>query len=409
MIQVGYDSEWFLSKAFPALNDKRIKEKINLVGICGIEDNTTRAIVNLKERKAQRELVKDYGARNILAEVASIDKMIEGLQKEALEYHHVNGDFSLPLEAHKREDRIVYICSKNFMHIGYLKDAVEHGAHIILEKPAIVLLNESGEADNVQLKELEEVIASCPESQKLIDAEHYAHKKAATIFYSKLEEILEGQKIKKVEGVLYEPDQTDKPRNLNLLNRSPSRTGLLTDTGVHLLSFIANLGASAKPIADKIKYGLHEAYNVETSVNAEYTITNDEKKRNNERDFFTDDAKISLNLEKFSGKRRGIKPAKRTKKRVVLKLEDESTVVINLHKNKVWKISKEGARKTYELDKEYDSNEYINVMNDAYDTITEARPKARSDLRDTVKTMRAIYETYKLAPITDKINIEVRY
>lgn len=407
MIQVGYDSEWFLSKAFQSLIDPRIQEQINLAGICGIQDDTNRAIISLKERKAKKDLVRNYGARNLSAEIKSIDTIIERLQNGTLEYHHVNGDFSLPLKAHEKEERIVYICSKNYMHLGYFKDAIAHGAHVILEKPAIVLMNEEGESDDSQLKELEEIIQNCPDSIKLIDAEHYAHKKASTIFYSKIEKILRGQKIAKINGTLYEPDQADKPRNLNLFNRSPSRTGLLTDTGVHLLSFVSNLGASASPLNGKIRYGVHPAYKVETSVTAEYLIINDTK-RSSERKYFAEGATISLDLEKFSKERKGIKPAQTKKKRVVFTLEDSSKVVLNLVTNRVFKVNAGGRIEKFEINN-YDSNEYIKIMQDAYNTITGKQKKARTELRDSLKTMKTIYETYRLAPIVLKENIEERY
>ena len=402
MIQIGYDSEWFLSKAYPALNERKIKRRVNLAGVGGIHENDYQAIENLKEKRDTKRKQKNYGARNAPAEIKSINTMIRRLKANTLDYHHVNGDYSLPLKAHEKGNRIVYICSINPSHIGYLKDAITHGAHVILEKPAVIVMNTKGEADDSQLKELEDAINNCPHSIKLIDAEHYAHKKASTIFYSNLEEILANQKIKKVECALHEPDQSDKLRNIGLLNRSRSRTGLLTDTGVHLISFVSNLGANTNPIEGKVKYGMHPAYTVETSLNAEYEITNE---RN---EYFTKDATISLDLEKFSNERIGLKPAQKKKKRVVFTLEDDSKVVLNLVTQRVFKISTDRKKVKFEIDK-YDSNEYMNVMQDAYKTIIGEQTKARSDLRDTVKTMRAIYETYRVAPIIEEKNIERRY
>ncbi len=404
MTQIGHDSEWFHAKAFPALQSGKIRKKIKLEGVCGIYSTPEDAIEHLKERKGNKiaqATAKNYGARNIEAETKSIDDMIELIETGKLTYHHVNGDFSLPLKAHEGKNKVVYICSMNRTHYGYLKDAVSHGAHVILEKPAVVVMDEKGNADDFQLKELEEVVKSCPESQRMIDAEHYAHKEASTIFYSKLEDILGKEKIEKIECTLYEPDKTDKPRNVNLLNKK-SRTGLLTDTGVHLLSFVSNLGGTATPIPETIKYGIHPKYEVETSVNAKYTI------ENNQGEYFAEGATVSLDLEKFSEERKN-PTAQKTEKKVIFTLTDKSQVVIDLLTNTVIKINSNGKARNFKLGKKYDPNEYMNVMQDAYETITGKKAKARSDLRDSVRTMRAIYETYKIAPITDNTNIEARY
>jgi len=404
MTQIGHDSEWFHAKAFPALQSRKIKKKIRLEGVGGIYSTAEDAVEHLRERRGNKiaqATAQNYGARNIEAETKSIDDMIELIETGKLAYHHVNGDFSLPLKAHEGQNKVVYICSMNRTHYGYLKDAVAHGAHVILEKPAVVVMDENGNADDFQLKELEEAIKSCPDSQRLIDAEHYAHKKASTIFYSKLEDILGKEKIEKIECTLYEPDQADKPRNVNLLNKK-SRTGLLTDTGVHLLSFVSNLGGNAKPIPETIKYGMHPKYEVETSVNAKYIIEKDHG------EYFAEGATVSLDLEKFSKERKN-PTAQQTEKKVIFTLTDKSRVVIDLLANTVVKIDKNGKTRDFKLGRKYDSNEYMNVMEDAYRAITEKSYKPRSDLRDSVRTMKAIYETYKFAPITNKKNIEARY
>lgn len=407
MIQIGYNSEWFLGKAYQALKERKIERRINLVSVCGVEDTKEDAINNLQDRKAKNKKIKAYGARNLSAEMKSINMMTKRLKNRTLDYHHVNGDFSLPLRAHEGGNRIVYICSTNRTHVGYLEDAVKHGAHVILEKPAIVVMDENGDADDSQLRELENIVKKCPTNLKLIDAEHYAHKEASEIFYSKLEEILASQQIKKVECTLYEPDQSDKERNVYLLNRK-SRTGLLTDTGVHLLSFVSNLGASAHPIKERVKYGMHARYNVETSVNAEYRIKNDEKKRIGEKSYFTPDATISLDLEKFS-KERKERNVPETKKTVVFTLTDDTEVVVDLLRNTVVKRKDREEDVSYKLNRKYNKNEYVNVMQDAHATISGKQPRARSELRDSLKTMRAIYETYLLTPITNEENIEERY
>jgi predicted dehydrogenase len=412
MIQVGHNSEWFLEKGFPALTEKKIERRFCLKKICGVYENQEIAREKIREaKKAIKTKIKtSYAARNILAQKRSLDIMARRLANGRIDYFHVNGNYALPISPDEENDqKVVYICSTNRTHLGYLIDAISHkNTHVLLEKPAIIVMNTEGNADDTQLKELEKIIESCPENIRLIDAEHYSHKKAATIFYNKLEEILAGEKIQRVDAILYEPDDPGKPRNRGLFKRA-NGTGLLTDTGVHLISFVSNLGAIAKPISGKIKYGMHGDYDVETSVNAEYTISNDEYKKSERAQYFAEDAKLTLNLEKFSKEKIGCeKPGQRTKKRVVITLEDNSKVVINLLTNRVFKLSSNGARQSYKLENPY-SNEYTHVMQDAYETIINPKHKARSELRDSVKTMRAIYETYKFAPITEKENIEDRY
>ena len=388
ILQVAYKSEWALAKFFQALKEGEIPEKFILKTICGREDTKELAYKALKKAVMDRvKYLEDGGCRsgNRTKEIDSILELMEGFFSNGIKYLKTNRNKTLVEEAYEGIEGVI-IHSKNTTHRGYIKQAFDKGKHIICEKPLVTVLDEWGNADERDLKFLEDIVNS-NNGLVLMDAEHYSYKKPSIIFYEKLEEILSGSRIRGIEGYINEIDDPNFGRTKDVLNLE-NRTGILTDTVIHLLAFISNLGGKAVPTS--ARYGIYKGYDVETGVKAEYNIEGNSK-------YFMEGAKASFQAMKFIDKQ--IKPENQETKLIKFSLEDDSEIIINFRDGTL-KKSKGGVEQDIKFRFDINKNEYVNILN-FFNEAVGNHTKPRTDFRNSAVTLRSIYETYRDFPIQE--------
>jgi predicted dehydrogenase len=314
--------------------------------------------------------------------------LIQGIGSGKIEYHSVNGDCTLPSQLYDKSEAIV-VHSKNITHLSYLEDILNHGKHVLCEKPLVALLDKNGKPNDRQLTELENLVQDPKNANiKMVDAEHYSYKKPSLIFYQNLDEILTSEdgkrlKIKRVVGELKEVDDPTFWRTKDILSQQ-AQTGLLGDTMCHLLSFISNLGGRAKPT--KREYDSFKEYVLDTHDKVLYNISN--KKNEN----FEEGASAELTVSKFINQFK--QEEKEESKFMKFILSDDSEVKVDFRKGTVIKQKGEKTQ-TYSAKSSLDSNEYVNILNHFYEVVTKGvRPL--TDFENSIETLRAIYESYSL-------------
>ena len=225
----------------------------------------------------------------------------------------------------------------------------------------------------------------------LMDAEHYSYKKAALTFYENLDFLLENgkRKIKQVHGEIKEFDSPDFGRTKDILNLG-SETGILTDTGVHLLAFISNLGARATPTS--AKYDRFKGYDVETSFRGEYAITGNNR-------VFAKNATFAIDIAKFTDL--FINPELGESKLIRFTLDDDTEIIVDFSNGIV---KKGGIECTFRYS--ISNNEYTNIFGHFFESLNnKTLPLTR--FSRSIKTLDSIYQTYNLFPL--KENSEERY
>ncbi len=393
--QIGYTSEWFLAKFMQALKDPGIVEKFILTGIAGREKNEDDVRVRLLKIKEGCKSGSGYASRNSAAMEDSATTILELLEKGTLNYYNVNGSSHIR-KLDRGETSLLYVSSTNPTHINYLEDGATKGYQLLCEKPLVTLLDCMGMASRSELGRLEALVINRGDTT-MIDSEHYSYKRAAKIFYSQLYDILKDSKIVSVKAELAEPDNPDKERNKSILSLK-SQTGILTDTGVHLLSFVSSLGAQASPIPETVRYGVFPGYDVETSVEANYTLS---PQTNQARRCFDDSATMQISIEKFS---ENTKRETKKSKRILFKLTDDSEVELDLDKGTVIKkIDGKKIREYTTIDPS--SNEYIPILEETYRAITDKNFVPRTDFKNSIRTLNAVFQTYNCAPIKSNTSL----
>jgi len=270
-----------------------------------------------------------------------------------------------------------------------------------VEKPTCVVLDKNGEANSDQLNRLEEIAAKDSGQFVFMDAEHYSYKPVSMNFYRNIETLLRGREIVGARGRIIEHDDPNKIRVRNLLKKS-SQTGLLTDTGVHLLSFVSNLGYNAKP--KEAKHNIFPGYDVETGSRASYEILScsETKKR-----FVREGARFELHIEKF-----GQHSTSPEAKEMMFILSDGTSLVLDFTRKDGAIIERNystdglvGAEVIHPLTRGASSSEYVNILNEFKAAIGDFSKKPLTDYRNSIRTMNALYQTYKVFPVTDSANV----
>lgn len=424
LTEIAYSSEWFLAKLYPALKHEEIKNLFELVSVGGRQKNIQAVLKRIEEIKKLKEKERvgesDYAKRNNSAETQSLDSIETRLRENTLDYFPFESqeeDVILPTEMFEKSDAI-YICTNNATHASIIEIARKMRKPILCEKPLCVLLGlreNKGKADRTQLSLLEKMAQNLYGDEVIVDAEHYSYKPSSMNFYQNIEKLLHGRQIVEIHGEIIEHDSPAKDRVIKLLNQE-SRTGLLTDTGVHLLSFVSNLGYLSKPIA--AEHGMFNgicketcqkiSYNVETATKATYELSADEETKN---EYIRNGAKFHLTVEKF-GQYSGMVKSKK----IDLTLSDGSTLTIDFD-NKTGNLSENrdspdglvGTIISHPLTPGISSSEYVNILKEFEKTIRNPNQRALTDFRNSLRTMKAIYETYTTTPIIDKNNITLKY
>ncbi len=389
--QIAYKSEWALAKFFASLKNSEIQNKLKLIGICGREETKKDAWLAIKEAILKRtEMLAEnpsWRSSNREIEIDSLISLLEKLQFNGIKYYHANKNQTLPQKVHENADAII-IHSKNTTHLGYIEDAIKNLKHVLCEKPLVSTIDERGKPYPNHLNELEKIIREANPSLILMDAEHYSYKKASTIFYENLEQILKGkngkmEKIKEIEGHLEEKDDPNFSRTRDLLSLD-NRTSLLDDTMCHLLAFISNLGGT--PIPKYREYDIFKGYDVDTFNNVEYKIKDCQK-------YFTNNAFAYLRVAKFIDKQK--KPKKQESKNIKFTLEDDSEILVDFKKGSVTKKTKDNTKKEYTFRYVISNNEYTNILNHFYEAIINQKSPL-TDFRNSLVTLKAIYQSRTL-------------
>lgn len=375
---VAYASEWLRKRMLPALNDKTISSLYKVIGVSGNEETTGKAKQRLTEIGGPVELA-------LAAQLGS-----------GIAYYHVNGENSLPLEVYSGNRKTVYICSKNNTHLPYITDAVMKGANVICEKPLAPILDESGNAYFEGLRKLKHLAkVGAEKGLVLMDSEHYSYKPVSLTFYRHIREILSGRKIKRVEGEIREVDNPDDKRTRSLLNRA-SRTGILTDTGVHLLSFISNLEGKARAV--NATYGFYNGYDVETSANVNFDIFS-------QNGFFARGATAHLVVEKFIDKK--TTPEGKPTKYIRFTLENTSnkpdeTIELDFVQGTITQ-HRGRTRIPLDIDPSFDKNEYINILTH-FNEVLQHREQPLTPFSNSICTLESLFDVFSKFPLGDPKN-----
>lgn len=381
--QVAYNAEWALAKFFSALREDGISERFLLKSVCGLEKDYREAIKSLEIGiRMREELLEQEGwrTRQRNEEIKSANELIRRLNNSDIEYIRVNEDNGLPVRVYNSSDAVV-IHSSNVFHLPYIIDAINNGVNVICEKPLIPVIDENGKPNRDSLNSLEDIVANADPSLVLMDAEHYSYKIASLIFYENLERILNGKKIREINGEIKEIDNPFFWRTQEILS-CKNQTGLLGDTMCHLLAFISNLGGEARPL--KREYAQYKnngtKYNIDTYDHVEYYIEEDR--------YFAGGATADFTVTKFVDRKRT--PENQESKYIKLILDDGSEVVVDFRKGTVKKDDQRVAYR-YPLSK----NEYVNSLGHFYEAVRN-RNSPLTDFRNSIKTLNSIYDSYNL-------------
>jgi predicted dehydrogenase len=314
-----------------------------------------------------------------------------------VDYFKVNTINSLPDRLYASGIDAVVVHSLNPTHLGYIVNAIEHGKHVLCEKPLVPVLDRFGKPSSKELDELEGIVQKKDPKVILMDAEHYSHKKPAIIFYENFWEIVGTSKIRRVEGEIKETDDPHFWRTKEILSGN-NQTGILGDTMCHLLAFISNLGGRAIP--QKRRYDLFEddqvQYHTDTYDEVDFSI------ENVNGDYFTKDASASFVVCKFMD--RFQQPQTKESKFIKFILNDNSEVVINFAEGSIKKV-KDGQEKSYSFRYPLSGNEYVNILHCFYEGIcNEVSPI--TGFGNSIRTLRSILSSYQL-PNGDNARVKV--
>jgi len=380
----GPTSTWGLKKFLKTMQDPYIGSLFELSGVIG------RKTVEEDAKSIKEKSEKDVSGLNFSKSILNGDI-------PHYKYETINGETQIPEVIFDTPLGSIYICSNNTRHLDQISYSARRGIHTLFEKPACVVLDEQGMAYDGQIKQLEALVETNPQVV-IMDAEHYAYKALSQWFHKEFTKTLGNRKISHMNATIIEKDNADCQRNKNMFAIG-ERTGLMTDVGVHALSYITNQNAKVTPQKDNIFYGFYPGYETETFVRAKYDIF---PERNSP---FANDAIASIAIEKFTQKRK--EPEKTrpfdSDKRITFTLTDKSQVELNFNDGTAYTISPSGNRTAITNTNKYSQNEYINSLKEFNDSIRTGNAPL-TDIRNSLKTMHAIYDTYKVAPPSDKKN-----
>ncbi len=389
LCQVGYTSEWALVKFFSAMEDSEILDCFALKYICGkeesIKDAKQRLLYEVGERRKNLSETLDteneWRAENIMDESINALKLLKRLYRNEIKYVQLQDvSNSLPLSIYENRDvHVVCLFTPNPTHFHYIEDAFKYGKHVLCEKPLVPVIDIEGVPDRRNLDGMKKLNEERQNHHPIgFDAEHYSAKKAAKIFFDKIGEMVKKYgKITKIEGYLEEKDDPSKERTKFILSRK-NQTGLLTDTGVHLFSMITNIGGEVKDI-ESAEYGIYPGYDVETYTHVDFKASGD---------YFDGNIPCSFSVEKFIHKLK--EPKERERKEFVLEFENGATVTVNFSKGRV--TDNDG--KEWEGRVVYSGNEYVNILKDLNDAISN-REEPITSFTNSIKNLDAIYRTLK--------------
>jgi len=264
--QIACKSEWALARFFDAIFYS-LSDRFELTTICDVEHEPYGAINGAIKNRIEDIRLNAWRSEQRLKEIKSLADILCSLGQKEIDYKQVNGNCTLPKEVYDNCDMVV-IHSPNTTHLNYAEDALNHGKNVVCEKPLCSLLRDK---DRGNLNKLEELVNQAEEKKlQFLDAEHYSYKKQSMIFYDKAEELIkDGWTVTRVSGEIAEIDNPELERTKSVLSKK-NGTGLLLDTGVHLMSFMSSLGAEYENA--KAKFG-YKGYDVDTFCDFGFNLT----------------------------------------------------------------------------------------------------------------------------------------
>lgn len=424
LVQVAYTSEWAVTKFFSALfnHEHGLAEKYVLKAIAGGERDQTEAWRRMiKEAEQRLERVKQQNGSG-KKELKDLITTLTLAGKEDIKYFPLDRKGNtLPEHIYKDDfcDAVV-IHSANPSHLNYIRYAIRHGLHVLCEKPLVPVIDRLGTATRDDLDELvrinddrmrqnqdqpEKRYVVAPDAEQFsinrhdkkkyviaMDAEHYATKKAALMLLEHIGHMRERYgKIVKIEGCVDEIDDPVSERTHSILSLE-NRTGLLADTGIHLMSVIGALGGEAFRIY-KAAYGAYPGYDVETSADVTMTV------RDTGGGTFAGEIPCELHVAKFVDRMKTPRPEKKI---ITFTFENEQEVTANFKAGTV--CTKNGGE--WGLRKEANPNEYVTILLDFYDAIRQGK-EPHTSFSASIKTLDALHRIYSAFPVKENCNNEI--
>lgn len=390
MLQVAYKSAWAIDTFFAALSNEHIAENFELSAVSGLEKDLGAAVFSLEEaidyREAQLPYQPDKRKDRIRGQIKTARGLLDDLIKKKVRYVSSNELKELGEEIRNIADAIV-IHSVNPSHLEQINFGREHQLHVICEKPLVPILDKNGKSSREELDELSWIVNS-GNPALLVDAEHYAYKPSSMMFYKNVMDLITSP-IKRVVGEIMEIDHPNYRRTTQVLSRD-NRTGLVTDTMGHLVSFITNLGAEIVPT--DVKFASYPGYNVETYADAKYRV----KALNNR---FTKDATAELKVAKFIDRFKELRDVE-TK---FIRFEFEKTdavgnpdyVQVNLNNGGIF-VKKNGVEIYVKDEVPANPNEYVNLLTRVNYAIRNGDHSAvPTNARNSLTTLDAMVKTYE--------------
>jgi len=390
LLQIAYRSAWAIDTFFAALGNEHIAENFELSAVSGLEKDRGVAVSALEEaiayREAQLPYQPDKRKERIRGQIKTARGLLDDLKKGKVAYINSKELEGLGKEIRNIADAMV-IHSVNTSHLEKINFGREHQLHIICEKPLVPVLDSNGNSSREELDELSWIVNS-GNPGLLVDAEHYAYKPSSMMFYKNVMDLITSP-IKRVVGEIMEIDHPNSPRTRQVLSRD-NRTGLVTDTIGHLVSFVTNLGAEIVPT--DVKFGYYPGYAVETYADAKYRV----KALNNR---FTKDATAELKVAKFIDKFKELRDVESK----FIRFEFEKTdaegrpdfVQVNLN-NGGLVVRRNGVEAYVRDEVPANPNEYVNLLTRVNYAIRNGDPSAvPTNARNSLTTLDAMVKTYE--------------
>jgi predicted dehydrogenase len=244
---------------------KNGKIRLGVVGVLG-EVSVQRKIPNLLRTNLGSLIdlttgVDIYDAKSVRSDVGCIVKYISGRFKSQISrsyamelersvlprvlYHQV--DKNNPLlprrffdDLDKSDKSFVDVSTPNEFHLPLLKQLIEHGRSIVIEKPIV--------RNGVEADDLEAFLAVRElNGNVVVDAEHYSYYGNVRQFIEHHREFSNGRydlgMITGLDLMIEEDEDFSNARNQDVIRKNTSGGGMWLDTGIHAISFIRRMGA----------------------------------------------------------------------------------------------------------------------------------------------------------------------
>lgn len=383
-------------RLFRAFDDPEISKKFEIAGFAG-RPSEYEIIGRLKQEiKKRKNYKKKWRSSHTAKEIKSLEEMIGLIENKTIPYYQLDDkNCKLPEKAYNSCD-CVFIGTNNLNHAKYASDVLEHNKDFIIEKPLVI-----NKKDLEVMKGLENLI-ECQKQKtgkKLTTkvTAHFAHKQACLALFNNIDELVKKYgKIRNVKGIYEEIDDPEKPRTKATLSEKISGGGIYLDTGCHLEIILTALGGYGKKYSTKNKaefeWDAHQGYDVETYAKINHTIYNADKKR------FAKEVNVEFIVGKFIDKYQN--PMNKEHKEIILEFERgyNAHVLLSEGKIEIKKLNPKTKRENKSIietvNKNYPSNEYINILNDFYDCKIN-RKKSFTGLSEGIMASEIILDIYK--------------